>query len=82
MNLGLRISLFGTYSEKNRNAWKWEASRFNSSRFAVDPIYGEILDKNAGSAAVQFNQTTFQLDPAIVSDLGLVRCGFSGTPAS
>ena len=29
LNLGLRVSLFGTYSEKNRNAWNWEASRFN-----------------------------------------------------
>ena len=51
LNLGLRISLFGTYSEKNRNAWNWEASRFNASRFAVDPVYGELLDKNAGSSS-------------------------------
>ena len=26
--------------------------------------------------------STFQLDPGVVSDLGLVRCGFNGTPAS
>ena len=31
LNLGLRVSLFGTYSEKNRNAWNWEAARFNPS---------------------------------------------------
>ncbi len=30
LNLGLRVSLFGTYSEKNRNAWNWEAARFNN----------------------------------------------------
>ncbi|MGA9527765.1 MAG: TonB-dependent receptor [Terriglobales bacterium] len=82
LNLGLRISLFGTYSEKNRNAWNWEASHFNSSRFAVDPVYGELLDKTAGSVPVMFNPTTFQLDPGVVSDLGLVRCGFDGTPGS
>ncbi|HXM11762.1 MAG TPA: TonB-dependent receptor [Terriglobales bacterium] len=82
VNLGLRISLFGTYSEKSRNAWNWEAARFNSSRFAVDPIYGELLDKTAGSTAVPFNPTTFQIDPGVVSDLGLVRCGYDGTPAS
>ena len=23
VNLGLRVSLFGTYHEKNRNAWNW-----------------------------------------------------------
>ncbi len=82
LNLGLRISLFGTYSEKNRNAWNWEASRFNAARFAVDPIYGELLDKNAGLSAVPFNPVTFQIDPTVVSDLGLVQCGRSGTPAS
>ena len=37
VNMGLRVSLFGTYSEKNHNAWNWEASRFNATRFAVDP---------------------------------------------
>jgi hypothetical protein len=82
LNLGLRISLFGTYSEKNRHAWNWEASRFNSSRFAVDPVYGELLDKTAGSVPVSFNPVTFQLDPGVISNLGLVRCGFDGTPAS
>jgi hypothetical protein len=82
LNMGMRISLFGTYREKNRNAWNWEASRFNSERFAVDPVYGVLLDKSAGSAPVSFNPGTFQLNPGVVSDLGLVQCGFSGTPAS
>jgi hypothetical protein len=82
LNLGLRVSLFGTYSEKNRNAWNWEASRFNSSRFAVDPTYGELLDKSNQSAPIPFNPATFQLDPGVVGDLGLVRCGYDDTPAS
>jgi hypothetical protein len=82
LNLGLRISLFGTYSEKNRNAWNWVASRFNSSRFAVDPVYGELLDKTAGLVPVPFDPVTFQLDQGVVSDLGLVRCGLNGTPGS
>ena len=82
LNLGLRISVFGTYSEKNRNAWNWEAGRFNASRFAVDPVYGELLDRSAGSTPVPFDPVTFQLDPGVVSDLGLVRCGSSGTPGS
>jgi len=87
VNLGLRISLFGTYHEKNRNAWNWEASQFlrfnppGNPQFAVDPVYGELLDKSAGSTPVSFDPTTFQLDPSVVSSLGLVRCGFSGTPA-
>ena len=81
LNLGLRVSLFGTYRESNHNAWNWEASRFSPSRFAVDPLYGVLLDKTAGSVPVPFDPVTFQLDPAVVSDLGLVRCGFNGTPA-
>jgi hypothetical protein len=82
LNLGLRISLFGTYSEKNRNAWNWEPSRFNATRFGVDPIYGELLDKSNGSIPVPFNPTTFQIDPGVIGDLGSVRCGYDGTQAS
>lgn len=81
LNLGLRVSLFGTYREQYHNAWNWEAARFNPSRFAVDPFSGVLLDKTKASAPVTFNQTTFQLDPAVVRDLGLVQCGVGGTPA-
>lgn len=81
LNLGLRVSLFGTYREKYKNAWNWEGARFNPTRFAVDPFSGVLLDKNAGSVPVPFNPSTFQLDPAVVSDLGLVQCGLDGTPS-
>lgn len=82
LNLGLRVSLFGTYSEKNNNAWNWVPANFNHSRFAVDPFYGVLLDKSNGSAPIAFNQTTFQLDPGVVKDLGLTQCGVGGTPSS
>lgn len=82
LNLGLRVSLFGTYHEHNRNAWNWEASRFDGSRFAVDPFSGVLLDKSNGSLPVQLNSSTFGLDPSVVSALGLVRCGTDGTPTS
>jgi hypothetical protein len=82
LNLGLRVSLFGTYREKNRNAWNWVASRFNPSRFGVDPVYGQLLDKTAGSSPVMFDPTTFQIDPSVISDLGLVDCGVGTTQAS
>jgi hypothetical protein len=80
LNLGLRVSLFGTYHEKNNNAWNWEAAKFSGSRFAVDPFGGVLLDKSAGSTVVKFNPNTFGLDPGIVGDLGLVQCGAKGTP--
>lgn len=81
LNLGLRVSLFGTYREKYHNAWNWEAARMNATRFAVDPFNGVLLDKNTASTPVPFNPTTFALDPGVVSDLGLIRCGIGGTPS-
>ncbi len=81
LNLGLRVSLFGTYREKYHNAWNWEASKFNPTRFAVDPFTGVLLDKNAGSVPIAYNPSNFALDPGVVSDLGLVQCGVSGSPA-
>lgn len=78
LNLGLRLSVFQTYSEKNREAWNWEASRFDRTRFSVDPKTGALLD---GGSPVTFNPSTFALDPSVVSGLGLVQCGVGGTPA-
>ncbi|HWC19569.1 MAG TPA: hypothetical protein VG498_21330, partial [Terriglobales bacterium] len=79
VNLGLRLSLFGTYSEKNHAAWNWEAAKFNRTRFSVDPLSGILLD---GGNPVAINPTTFALDPGVVSDLGLVQCGVGGVPGS
>src|SRR5262249_12724688 len=42
LNLGLRVSLFGIYREKYRNAWNWQAASFNPSRFSVDPFSGVL----------------------------------------
>jgi hypothetical protein len=82
LNLGLRVSLFGTYSEKNNNAWNWVPSDFNASRFSVDPNSGVLLYGNTG-APVQFNSSTFQFsDSSVIKDLGLVQCGVNGTPSS
>ena len=76
LNLGLRVSIFGTYREKNHNAWNWEATRFNGTAFAVDPTYGELL---YGGAPLTL--TSFQSDPSAVTNLGLVQCGVNSIPA-
>ncbi len=81
VNLGLRVSLFQTYREKYHNAWNWESTRFNSTRFAVDEFSGVLLDKSAASAPVSFDPATFQLNPGVVTDLGLVQCGVNGVPS-
>ncbi|HXW91663.1 MAG TPA: carboxypeptidase regulatory-like domain-containing protein [Terriglobales bacterium] len=79
LNLGLRVSLFGTYSEKNHNAYNWEATAFNhslASQAMVDPS-GGLIDANSGSP-IPLNVNN--LDPRITN--GLVRCGVQGVPAS
>jgi hypothetical protein len=78
VNLGLRLSLFGTYRERYHNAWNWEASQFQKGRFSVDPSSGALLDKGN---LVTFNPTTFALDPSVVSGLGLAQCGVNHSPA-
>ena len=77
LNLGLRLSVFQTYQEKNLAAWNWEASRFERTRFSVDPKSGALLDQGY---PVTFNPSTFALDPSVVSGLGLVQCGVGRTP--
>lgn len=79
LNLGLRLSIFGTYTEKNRNAWNWEASRFDSSAFSVGGAYGELLYHGSAVPVSDLAAT----DPSgVIGALGLVRCGFNGTPSS
>jgi hypothetical protein len=80
VNVGLRLSLFGTYREKYRAAWNWEASQFDKTRFSVDPLSGALLDNSNNQNPITFNPTTFALDPSVVSALGLVQCGVGGIP--
>jgi hypothetical protein len=75
LNLGLRVSLFGTYREKNRNAWNWVDSNYVPGKFSVDPVYGELL---FGGAPVQSSQLV--AGSPIVQSLGLVQCGAGGVP--
>jgi hypothetical protein len=85
LNLGLRVSLFGTYRETNNNAYNWEQSAFSpalASQAYVDPVFGWLSDvSNAGTN----NHTPIaldlaNLDPRITN--GLVHCGVNGVPSS
>ena len=80
VNLGLRVSLFGTYYEKNNNAYNWDPSAFNrslASQVVVDPSKGDLVDANSGFP-IPINLGN--LDPRITN--GLVRCGVNRVPAS
>lgn len=78
VNLGLRVSLFGTYREKNHNAWNWEAAKFDPTRFTVDKNYGDLVDATTGSPVPI---TDLVPGNSVVSALGLVQCGVNGSPA-
>jgi len=84
LNLGLRVSLFGTYSELNGDAYNWEPGAFNPALAAtasVDPYHGYLVDNSGGAnqgSLIPLNLN--DLDPRITN--GLVHCGTDGVPKS
>jgi len=81
INAGLRVSLFGTYHEKNHNAYNWVPSAFNLStaRSVVVANSGELLSATTG-AAVPVYAANGNVSPAVIN--GLVQCGVNGVPDS
>ncbi len=79
LNAGVRLSLFGTYSEAHGNAYNWVPAAFNQSianSVGINPFTGALqysqVDPNTGeNDPVPLNLTS--LDPAITN--GLVHCG-------
>jgi hypothetical protein len=43
LNLGLRMSFFGTYSEKNNLAWNFDPARYVPGASSVDPNTGLVI---------------------------------------
>ena len=43
LNLGLRMSFFGTYSEKNNLAWNFDPARYVPGASSVDPNSGLVI---------------------------------------
>jgi hypothetical protein len=72
LNLGLRVSLFGTYREKFNNTFNWEQPAFNTANAPAIASDGSLVDPTTG-APLQFN------DPRVFN--GLVQCGASGQPS-
>ena len=71
LNLGLRISLFGSYRDKYKQAYNWEASSYNTSNaLAIGPD-GELVDPVSGEDVAFDDSRVFN---------GIVQCGASGIP--
>jgi hypothetical protein len=71
LNLGIRFSLFGMYNEKNKNAYNWVASQFDTglaSQLSVDPAHSNLV-LNGQPLPIDLNN----LSPYLTN--GIVRCG-------
>jgi hypothetical protein len=90
INLGIRLSLFGTFHELGDNAYNWLPSAFSStvaSSFSIGSntssnYYGALIDKVSGNP-IRINQT----NPGSSADIsritnGIVQCGKNGVPSS
>jgi hypothetical protein len=90
LNLGLRVSLFGTWYNAEGTAYNWRPEAYNKSiggSIYVDGNNGYLVNNGSGSP-VQLNVTSRgALDPSDKSDYqiianGLVQCGKNGVPKS
>ena len=90
LNLGIRMSLFGTYSTVDNNAYNWLPSAFVpsiASSITLQPSptsnnFGALLSQVTGSP-IQFNPSNPGASPDLdIITNGIVQCGKNGIPAS
>jgi hypothetical protein len=80
LNLGLRLSLFGTWNEKYNRVYNWLPTQFNTALAAtamVDPFTGVLVDKASG---LPIPNNPANPDPRVIN--GLQQCGVHGVPSS
>ena len=84
VNVGLRVSLFGTYYTANQNAYNFVPSKWNdglASSVTVSPTQGELVDKLTGRPIpLSASNPSANLDSRVTN--GIVRCGVNQVPAS
>lgn len=91
LNLGVRLSLFGAFHEKNLNAWNFDPDFYNpalAAQVGFDPALGFLTDRpnsppDCGprtSACTPILLNLQRLDPRITN--GLVQCGKTITSSS
>ena len=72
LNLGVRVSLFGTYREKFKNTFNFEQTAFNKNVVPSFGPSGELTDPTTGADLLI-------TDPRVTN--GVVQCGASGQPS-
>ena len=83
LNMGLRLSLFGTFHEHDDNAYNWEQSAFNAAAAQTVGVSGNGgLLNFFDLTPITINQSnpSSGLDPRIIN--GIVQCGKDGRPSS
>jgi hypothetical protein len=80
VNLGLRLSIFGTFHELNNNAYNWEPSAFSSTTAS-----GVTIDNQGGLRVASSNgvipiyESDGSVNPQVTN--GIVQCGKNGIPS-
>jgi hypothetical protein len=69
LNLGLRVSLFGTFWEKNHQVFNWDPAAYNPNTAAHIDVDGSVT----GQAGALIPGTGTPFD-------GMVQCGVGGVP--
>jgi hypothetical protein len=72
LNLGLRVSLFGTYREKLNQTYNFTPSLYDAANAPAIASDGSLIDPTTGA------QLTFA-DPRVFN--GIVQCGGKGIPS-
>jgi len=86
INMGVRLSLFGTYYEKNHNAYNWVPSAFNpalASQVSINSFTGALQGSQLDPVTGEYQPIPLNLnnlDARITN--GLVHCGTNGVPSS
>jgi hypothetical protein len=83
LNLGLRLSLFQNFHEKNLTAYNWVKSAFDPQLAStIDVNQLGYLETNPGHQPIPLdpNNPTVGLNPAVLN--GLVQCGVNSVPSS
>ncbi len=73
LNLGLRLSLFGTYRERYKNAFNFDPATWDSNKA---PLVDDINGSQTGQPGALYALPGQTLDPFN----GMVQCGVNGVP--
>jgi hypothetical protein len=79
VNLGLRMSLFGTFHELDNNAYNWEPSAFSKTAASELTVDAEGGLRSSSNGYTPIYQSDGSVNPQITN--GIVQCGKDGRPS-